>query len=85
MSQPIYAATTEQIMDSTDGICLACKAIQSGCEPDMRKGTCESCGEKKVYGMQEALLMGAITIADGDEEEEIEGEWEDDDDTSDTE
>lgn len=44
--------------DDYSGFCLACAAGASGCEPDMRKGKCESCGEFKVYGAEECLLMG---------------------------
>jgi hypothetical protein len=36
------------------------------CEPDARDYECESCGEMKVHGIEEAVLMGAIEIADGE-------------------
>lgn len=36
--------------------CLACGEEAIGCEPDMRKGECESCGAKAVYGAQELLF-----------------------------
>ena len=54
--------TTEQIMracsrDDYTGICLACAAEQGGCEPDAREYTCETCGEPKVYGAEELVLM----------------------------
>ena len=39
------------------GFCNACGIeVESGCEPDMRKGLCESCGEHAVYGAEELLL-----------------------------
>ena len=41
------------------GFCLACGEEQEGCEPDARKYECECCGERKVYGAQEVLMMGA--------------------------
>ena len=44
--------------DDNDGFCLACKHDQGGCEPDMRRGECEACGELKVYGAEELLLCG---------------------------
>lgn len=47
----------EEDQDTTDGICHACGETQSGCEPDAREYECESCGEMKVYGAQETLLM----------------------------
>jgi hypothetical protein len=46
-----------------DGYCLACKEFtEGGCEPDMRRGECEGCGEQKVYGTEELLMMGLITF-----------------------
>ena len=41
------------------GFCLACGEEQEGCEPDARKYECWCCGERKVYGAQEVLMMGA--------------------------
>jgi hypothetical protein len=41
-----------------DGICLACHNVQGGCEPDARNYECESCGERKVFGAEELVLMG---------------------------
>ena len=60
MSKP----TIEQVMEAVErddntGICLACSAEQSGCEPDARKYECEGCGENKVYGAEELLMMMA--------------------------
>ena len=40
------------------GFCLACGEEADGCEPDARKYTCDYCGEKKVYGAEEILMMG---------------------------
>ncbi len=57
--------TIERVMDAAKrqmttldnpGFCLACGHEQEGCEPDMRQGTCESCGEKKVMGAEELLI-----------------------------
>ena len=42
------------------GFCLACGNEQEGCEPDMRKAVCESCGKPKVYGGEELVLMGLV-------------------------
>jgi predicted RNA-binding Zn-ribbon protein involved in translation (DUF1610 family) len=44
------------------GICLACKDQACEIEPDAREYKCENCGEKKVYGIEELLLMGEIEI-----------------------
>lgn len=39
------------------GFCIMCAHEQDGCEPDMREGTCEACGEAAVYGAEELLLQ----------------------------
>jgi hypothetical protein len=55
--------TLEQFHEADDdmgGFCLACGHMQYGCEPDARRYHCEACGEKKVYGAQELLLMGHV-------------------------
>lgn len=44
------------------GYCLGCTAEQDCCEPDARKYECDACGERRVYGAAEALLMGRIEI-----------------------
>jgi len=40
------------------GFCIACGAEHYGCEPDACKYECEECGEHKVYGAQELVIMG---------------------------
>lgn len=40
------------------GFCLACGEEAYGVEPDAREYECESCGERKVYGAAELLIMG---------------------------
>ena len=44
--------------DTNVGFCLACGAARDGCEPDAREYPCDECGEHKVYGAAEILLMG---------------------------
>jgi len=39
------------------GFCIACGAEAYGVEPDARKYECDECGENKVYGAMELLLM----------------------------
>jgi len=48
----------EPMLDDMGGFCRACGAEHYNIEPDARKYTCESCGEKQVYGAQERLLRG---------------------------
>ena len=47
------------------GYCTHCQDITGdSCEPDARKYECPVCERRTVYGMQEALLMGFITIGE---------------------
>lgn len=39
------------------GFCLACGEEADGCEPDARNYVCEFCGEHRVFGADEILLM----------------------------
>jgi predicted RNA-binding Zn-ribbon protein involved in translation (DUF1610 family) len=54
MNDVIAAAANEE---EYIGFCLACGDEAYGVEPDARRYECESCGEQKVYGAQEILLM----------------------------
>jgi len=50
------------------GLCLACGELKFGdCEPDARNYPCEECGKRRVYGAEEARLMGAILVTGEDE------------------
>lgn len=44
--------------DSNEGFCLACGEDAQGVEPDARRYTCDSCGEPRVFGASELVLMG---------------------------
>lgn len=44
-------------LDDNLGICGACGQETDGVESDARKYPCENCGEKRVYGAQEWLLL----------------------------
>ncbi len=45
------------------GLCLACGELAWGdCEPDARNYPCEGCDKRRVYGAEEARLMGAIEV-----------------------
>ena len=43
--------------DDYRGFCTACGEEAYGVEPDARGYTCEACGEPKVYGAEELLIM----------------------------
>lgn len=54
--------TIDQVLDAVEaddgtGYCLACGEQASGVEPDGRRYECDFCGEKKVYGAEELLLL----------------------------
>ena len=49
------------------GICLSCGDVRGECEPDARKYECWNCGEYNVYGLEEALMMGAINLVPDEE------------------
>ena len=59
MSQGEYQAEC----DNDAGICLGCMTMTSGVEPDARKYDCEACGEARVYGLEEALMMGRVAFS----------------------
>ena len=63
-------ATEEDIADGLNGGCTACGEIQYGnTEPDAREYKCEDCGQNKVYGLEELIVMGLIDlIGDFDDE-----------------
>jgi hypothetical protein len=58
-----------QLNEDSGGFCLACKQEAYGIEPDAREYKCDSCGEHKVYGAEELLMMGEIEFVDEDEED----------------
>ena len=57
--------TMNQVLEAVEsddhlGFCLACGEESHGVEPDARRYKCESCGEHKVFGAEEILVMGAL-------------------------
>lgn len=57
MKRPLAEIALELVEeDQNAGICLACREIAYGIEPDARRYECESCGERKVYGAEEILF-----------------------------
>ena len=49
--------------DNTQGFCIACGEDAYGVEPDARRYECESCGENKVYGLEEIVMRGWVAYA----------------------
>lgn len=57
--------SADDLMEGTNGVCLACGQVQyGGVEPDARGYKCEECGAWEVCGMDIALVMGRLEIAD---------------------
>lgn len=52
----------EYMMEDNMGVCTECGNEQDCCEPDARRYTCEDCGSRSVYGMDELLCMGMIEL-----------------------
>lgn len=46
------------------GYCTACRQLSYGHEPDSRRQECELCGEHRVYGLEEAVMLGLVKISD---------------------
>ena len=49
----------QELDENMDGFCLACGNTQSA-EPDAVRYECETCGEKKVFGASELILMNLV-------------------------
>ncbi len=64
--QKRISCTSDDIAEGSMGACLACGEMADGVEPDAREYECESCGAKKVYGLEEILMMGLIDLQDED-------------------
>ena len=51
-----------RLNEDCGGFCLACGDEAYGVEPDARHRRCESCGEFRVFGAEELLVMGKLEI-----------------------
>ena len=49
----------QELDENMEGFCLACGNAQSA-EPDAVRYECEACGEKKVFGASELILIGLV-------------------------
>lgn len=50
----------KEAIDNQEGFCIECGAGKDMCEPDAREYECDECGEKKVYGAEELVIMGYV-------------------------
>ena len=63
MNEPKEFEVSQAEFDDYNGICLVCGEIRyGGVEPDARGYPCEACETDTVVGLQEALLMGRISV-----------------------
>jgi len=60
----VVRVSLDELEDGTMGVCVACGEMAYGVEPDARGYECDCCGKHRVYGLEEALLMGVIDIED---------------------
>jgi hypothetical protein len=68
---PVFVMTEGEFSGMNEdgaGLCLACGAEASGVEPDAVGYKCEECRAPKVYGIENALLMGRVQFKGDDNE-----------------
>jgi hypothetical protein len=58
--QRVEAAVKDSMFGTENlGFCLACGADHDACEPDAAKLECYECGEYRVMGAENVMLIGA--------------------------
>jgi hypothetical protein len=57
-----FTVSMDDVEEGCFGICIACGEMAEQIEPDGRGIECECCKKNKVYGLEEALMMGFIDI-----------------------
>ena len=63
--QQISMEELEQMNEQSMGYCPLCREWTTGrCEPDARKYPCEKCGEKSVYGAEDAVMYGFLEVTE---------------------
>ena len=64
MGKKISMRRYESASEGYEGYCAKCKKFTAdGVEPDARKYKCPVCGEMRVYGAEEAMMMGLFGFA----------------------
>lgn len=64
-SKQIRMGTLEQMSEQSMGYCPICRAWTTGCcEPDARQYPCDKCGEKSVFGAEEAVMLGFLVVVE---------------------
>ena len=63
MPNRVYEVADSDLQEAVNGICLSCGEIQyGGVEPDARNYPCNACSAPELYGLEEALLVGRVTV-----------------------
>ncbi len=57
LDRVMAAAESQMFGMENPGFCIECGEDADGCEPDARNYECEVCGERKVFGAAEIMLM----------------------------
>jgi hypothetical protein len=71
----VTEAEYRRLDDDSGGLCLGCGDLAwSGCEPDVRSNKCGVCDQRLVYGVELALLAGALLI-DAPEGSGVSADW----------
>jgi predicted RNA-binding Zn-ribbon protein involved in translation (DUF1610 family) len=61
----VSGAELSRMLWEDEGVCRACGETSGPVEPDARGYECPVCGEKALYGAEEALLAGWLRPAGG--------------------
>ena len=69
MTVKSYSAEEFQDMcDESQGFCTTCQDFtRDMCEPDAENYLCESCDQETVFGAEQALIMGLVTVEESED------------------
>jgi hypothetical protein len=66
LPKPVLEVSEDELaehIEASDGVCLHCHEWTSGgVEPDASGYICDACDRAAVFGAEEALLMGRISL-----------------------
>jgi rubrerythrin len=51
-----------ELKERNVGYCAICGTAHEGIEPDARNYKCDSCDAKQVFGLEELMIMGRVTV-----------------------
>lgn len=61
IAETVKTFSLDDLNMETGGACTACgDIVQDGIEPDARNYRCPNCGEPKMFGSEELLIMGLV-------------------------